>query len=194
MHGWPGCCCQDEDPVNTPCCGGPQSLGGLTPNTLYLSDGYGTVTLTYNGFTPTSSGATTWWGCALRSVTGGHEPGFPDGSGECKPATTSFDHAVVFGLTCSSNQGFVLRLYWRGCSYRDDGVNLFRHVTHMPLYTCSGGWTNGHDIFNVMNADVQVPADCSPFSLTFSQTLPTTYPDHAMREIYGSTATWTITD
>lgn len=174
----------------------PSGVVFTAPKKLYLSDGLGTVPITYKGFTPTSSGSTTWWGCALRSVANGREPGAPDGSGECKPSSISFDHSVVFGLTCSSNNGYVLRLYWRGCSYRDNGIDLVRHITEMPHYTCAGGWNNGHDIFNVMAAVPQLPSDCDPFTLEFSQDLSTlVYPDHAMREIYGSgTQVWTITE
>jgi hypothetical protein len=141
---------------------------GLVSTTLFLSDGFDTVALIYDATTPV-------------------------GSGECQADPTTFLHAIIFCLTCDAGLGYVLRLFYRGCSYHDDGLNLNRHIAKMPQYTCGGGWTNGHDVFVAKNGATTSAESCEPFSLLITQTLPTTYPDHALREIYGDSATWLIT-
>jgi hypothetical protein len=174
-------CCGDE-PVNTPCC------AGLIPLELTLTDGFGDVPMIYNGPRPVSIGTASdmWWGCATRSVTGGRSKAL---SGDCEATPLNFDTEIIFGLWCKGPlEGFRLYIFHDGCGSYD---------THqLESLGCSTPWVGQYNQIVGGSLNGIPAADCSPFVFgPVSQSFPATpYPVHPLREIYGDSATWTITE
>jgi hypothetical protein len=187
----PGCpeedCCGDE-PVNTPCC------AGLIPLELTLTDGFGDVPMIYNGPRPVSIGTASdmWWGCATRSVTGGRSKAL---SGDCEATPLNFDTEIIFGLWCKGPlEGFRLYIFHDGCGSYDNGISVQTH--QLESLGCSTPWVGQYNQIVGGSLNGIPAADCSPFVFgPVSQSFPATpYPVHPLREIYGDSATWTITE
>ncbi len=188
----PGCatepCCKKNDPVNTPCC------TGLVPTTLYLSDGFGEVGMIYNGPRPVSLGTASdmWWGCATRAVTNGRAKA---ASGDCTTTPISFDTEIVFGLWCKGPaEGFRLYIFHDGCGFYDDGINVQTH--QRKSLGCATAWVGQYNQIVGGSINGIAASDCSPFAFgPISQNFPTTpYPYHPLREIYGNSGTWRISE
>jgi hypothetical protein len=187
----PGCstddCCEDE-PNPTPCC------TGLVPNTIYLNDGFGEVPMVYNGPRPVSIGTANdmWWGCATRAVTGGRAKAL---SGDCDPTPINFDTEIVFGLWCKGpTEGYRLYIFHDGCGSYDNGIDVQTHQTES--LGCTTPWIGQYNQIVAGSINGIAASDCSPFVWgPHSQNFPATpYPVHPLREIYGDSATWVITE
>lgn len=192
-----GCCCPGEDVPLTPCCGGVVTAGGNVPTTLYIDDGFGLVEMIYNGPRPVSLGGATnmWWGCATRSVTGGRTRNVS--TGDCNTTPVSFDTEIVFGLLCqNTGTGFRLYIFHTGCGIYEDTPPTQVQTHQIDSPGCSTAWSGQYNQIVAGSSGGLPASDCAPFTWgPYSQDFPATpYPYHPLREIYGGSATWTITE
>jgi hypothetical protein len=187
----PGCatepCCDEENPTD-PCC------TGSMPSTLYITDNFGEVELIYNGPRPVSLGTASdmWWGCATRSVTNGRAKAL---SGDCESTPINFETEIVFGLWCKGpTEGFRLYIFHDGCGSYDDGISVQTH--QRESLGCTTAWLGQYNQIVAGSINGIPASDCNPFVWgPHSQSFPSTpYPYHALREIYGDSGTWTITE
>lgn len=163
---------------------------------LWLSDGFGLVEMIYNGPRPVSlvNSSNMWWGCATRAVTGGRTSST---SGDCSTTPENFDTEIVFGFWCKGPlQGYQLHISHDGCGIYEDvpPTSVQTHQRKSP--GCSTPWI-GHYNQIVGGSLDGIPAnDCTPFSWgPVSQSFPATpYPYNPLREIYGASASWTISE
>jgi hypothetical protein len=204
--GNPGCqpepCCEEVvGPNPDPCC------FGIAPTTLYLSDGFGTVPLVYNGPRPIGSfflpGSQTWWGCVFRTATLAGVRSTPSTSG-CDGTFTSQSIPIVFGLYCeNAARGFRLAIFYHSCNHSSGNYLVKPVATIGGVATvipdedaCTTTW-DGANIENVIGFFNGVPAsDCDPFVWgPYSRNFPATpTPSHPLRQIYGDTGVWTISE
>jgi hypothetical protein len=150
--------------------------------------------MVHNGPRPVSLGSASdmWWGCATRAVTDGRAKA---PSGDCAPTPISFDTEIVFGLWCKGpSEGFRLYIFHDGCGSYDNGINVQTH--QRKSLGCGTPW--GGQYNQIVGGSINgIPAsDCSPFTFgPLSQAFPATpYPYHPLREIYGDSGTWTISE
>lgn len=189
--GNPGCvtddCCVTEPPP-TACC--PDA-----PTTLYLNDGIGEVEMIYDGPRPVTLGtaSTMWWGCATRAATGGRTKAL---SGDCNTTPVNFDTEIIFGLWCKSSiEGYRLYIFHDGCGIYEDIPPTLVQTHQKESLGCSTPWVGQYNQIVGGSINGILPSDCSPFVWgPVSESFPSTYPHHPLREIYGDSATWVISE
>jgi hypothetical protein len=164
------------------------------PTSIYLDDGFGEVEMIYDGPRPVSIGtaAAMWWGCATRHVSGGRARN--PATGECFATAIDFDTEIVFGLFCQNpSKGFRLYVFHDGCGSYDDGINVQTH--QRESLGCTTPWVGQYNQIVGGTVSGIAASDCAPFTWgPVSQLFPASpSPYHPLREIYGGSATWTIT-
>jgi hypothetical protein len=146
--GWTDHCCIPSVLFGPPgICSYP---GGPHPTTLFLSDGFGTVTLTYAG-----GGNAGWRGCAVRNLSSAQNGFFRSlGCSRTTPDTSLSSAPVYFYLDCNNQNQFILE------------VTMSRCVDFDADATCA-------DIVAV-NPDgpgaQSTPTSCNPLAVSFSET------------------------
>jgi hypothetical protein len=172
---------------------------------LYLSDGFGTVPLIYNGPRPIPANVLTnsWFGCALRTVNNAGTRA-ADGSANCDATSSTKTLAIVFVLSCPNIAlGYRLWMYYGTCTTPGKiteplGNNGVRDFTIPAANTCATPWTSGYSSSIVPAGDASTapkpPSDCDPFVWgPVTHPFPDVSPPHPLRGVYGDSGTWTIT-
>jgi hypothetical protein len=176
------------DPPGYNCCNasaGDVCAGIPLPNTLYLSDGFGTVTLTKLGGIQCI-----YQGCAMRTANE------TVADANCLTPLGSASVPVLFQLTINGTDG-LLQLFIAGCNYAYlSGGSTYHRILAYRGLTCASAISADGGI--TLTA---VPAGCSPFS--WSQSVPVddwtvdqagsnAQPNAPVLAIYGKTLTCSV--
>lgn len=174
--------CYCADVTSLDACYGTGRL--LLPATLYISDGFGTVTLQY-----VSAGVSVGWnGCAMRTAGGQTFDAFKACTG-----AASVSVPVKFSVQCRFDNTFDLTLTFPTCQSAGPGSQLH------PIAdgSCAAFPTGGNvGSYGYINTGVgTAPTSCDPLAVSFSGIFPATpTPYTPARDIYGGSATFTVSE
>ena len=192
----------------------PGLIGGsvAVPNVLHLSDGIDSaIPMVYRPQTNGSISGTepnlAWWGCAYRSTAWGRDTfinsGPQEGAGGCVGGDKTVTTPIVYKLFCyptAPNQGYFLRIIYRGCGFNGPSGGEYRFIKGTACdadWTAPGGALSGYGspltIFLQGGSAVQAD-DCDPFSISFpvNWTGATDLDQILLTRMFGPTNTWTI--
>lgn len=151
-------CCPAADYPATP----PYDTSIAPPATIFLTDGFGTVTL------PEVS-PNNWFGCAVRTASSAVSVA------DCTGATTvSGPVTLGFALSCTGNGSYLLDI-------NADGAPCFNAI----YLTTPGSCIGAHSVFTCTGIPIPVVIDC----LSFGATIPVTGCSGGITFIYGTSFT-----